>query len=65
MKKINKKGSLILTFIGLLIIAVAQLLSHYEKISDLFNGAIMGVGIAIILISLLLKKYEPPLRNGE
>ncbi|MBG6129217.1 hypothetical protein IWQ46_000675 [Aquimarina sp. EL_35] len=43
---------------GLLIIALTQIFSHYIELPDLAKGAFTGIGIGILLIALFLGKFK-------
>lgn len=56
--KIDFKGSAIRIGLGVLIIIVAQLIKYNTSIADLGYGIIMGIGIGLLIVSLLLTKYR-------
>ena len=49
---------LLLISAGLLIVALSQMVWHFLQIPDFFNGALIGVGIALMVIALLNKKEQ-------
>ena len=53
MSNIIKKKAKILIVLGVLFIAIANLLGHDEKISDLSTGLMTGVAIGFLLISVI------------
>lgn len=57
MKKINRK-SLLLLAIGALLISFTFILKHYFPIEDFWQGAIIGVGIGLMIYSIILASRE-------
>jgi len=53
-----KKSRLILFVIAVLIIAGAQVLWHYTAISDFAKGSAIGVGIGLLIVSLLPRIFK-------
>ena len=58
-KEMEKRKSLQLIVIGLIIISASQIIGHYLTIPDLVSGILMGVGIGLMIFSLLRQKLEP------
>lgn len=54
MKKKAKKKSLVLLSIGLFVIAVSQILSHFVGLPDLAKGSFVGIGIGMLLLATIL-----------
>jgi len=54
----TKRKSFILRSVGLFVLAIAQILSHYIALPDLVKGLLMGVGIGIVLISLKFGNFK-------
>ncbi|MCL6219148.1 hypothetical protein [Zunongwangia pacifica] len=54
-KRINliKKNAKILIVLGVLLIAIANILKHAEKISDVSNGLMSGVAIGFLVVSVI------------
>jgi hypothetical protein len=50
MKKITKRKSLILMSIGMFVIAVSQILSHFVELPDLTKGLFFGIGMLLLAI---------------
>lgn len=55
MKKETTKWLLI---IGIVIIALAEIIFHYINLPDLAKGSIVGVGLGLSLLSFILKKIK-------
>ena len=45
--------------LGLLVGSAAQVVRHYTAIPDLASGALLGIGIGLLLLSLLKAKPTP------
>lgn len=58
MKNLTKRKSLILLVIGLFIIAISQILSHLMELPDFAKGSFMGIGIGLLLTSLIFGNYK-------
>ena len=58
MKKIIKRKALILLSIGMFIIATSQVFSHYFELPDLVNGSLIGIGIGLLLTSLIFGNFK-------
>ncbi|TPN82888.1 hypothetical protein [Aquimarina algicola] len=58
MKKITKRKSLLLLSIGMVIIATSQVFSQYFEIPDMAKGSFIGVGIGLLLTSLIFGKFK-------
>lgn len=48
----RKNQLLQLTSIGLILVALTQVIWHYLEIPDFYNGLLIGVGIGLMLFSL-------------
>ena len=53
MKRITKQKALILVVIGMFIIATSQVFSYYFELPDLAKGSFVGIGIGLLLTSLI------------
>jgi len=53
----NKKTAILLV-IGIMIIAITQLILHFTKLPDYLNGIFFGIGIGILIIALLSRKFK-------
>ncbi len=51
----NKRKNLVLllTSIGLFIIAISQIIWHFLEIPDFYNGALIGIGIGLMVFTLV------------
>lgn len=58
MNGLNRKRTQILLIIGLITLALSQILTHYMELSDLGNGAFTGVGIGMVLVALGKSKIK-------
>ena len=55
----NQKNQLLLLIsVGLMIIALTQIIWHYAEISDLYTGVFMGAGIGSMLTALLITRKK-------
>ncbi|EZH74100.1 hypothetical protein ATO12_14595 [Aquimarina atlantica] len=54
----TKKKSLMLLSMGLLVIVLGQIFSHYIALPDLAKGAFTGIGIGILLVALTFGKFK-------
>ena len=52
--KINKQSILIAS--GIMIMGITQLISHFYKMSDTVLGVFFGIGIGILLLSVIKRK---------
>ncbi|APU69528.1 hypothetical protein C723_3148 [Christiangramia flava JLT2011] len=53
----NKKIQLLqLSSIGLLLIALSQIIWHFFEIPDFYNGIFMGIGIGLMLFALMKRR---------
>jgi hypothetical protein len=65
MKKFTTTKSIRLLFAaGLLIAALAQLLSRYIQIPDVILGGFIGIGVGIEIIALVMLKKMNPQKNA-
>ena len=53
MKKITKRKARILLPIGMFIMATSQVFSCYFELPDLVKGSFVGIGIGLLLTSLI------------
>ncbi|WP_405576893.1 hypothetical protein [Winogradskyella sp. Asnod2-B02-A] len=58
MKKITKRRTLILISFGMFVIATSQIFSHFIELSDLMKGAFTGIGIGLLLTSLIFGNFK-------
>jgi hypothetical protein len=58
MKKITKRKTLILISIGMFVIATSQIFSQLMELTDLMKGAFMGVGIGLLLTSMIFGDFK-------
>ena len=58
MKIMSKKTTQFLLVIGLLIIALSQIIFLYVKMPDLAKGSIVGIGLGLSLLSMILRKIK-------
>lgn len=58
MKKITRNKSIILMSIGLIVIAISQVFSYQMELSDLAKGSFIGVGIGLLLTSLIFGNFK-------
>ena len=58
MKKITKRKTLILISTGMLVIATSQLFSQFMEFTDLMKGIFMGVGIGLLLTSMIFGDFK-------
>ncbi len=58
MKKINKRKTLTILSIGLLLIAFSQIVSHFITLNDVIKGFLMGIGIGLLITSLIIRNYK-------
>lgn len=56
MNKLNKN---FLLSLGLIIIVISQIVSHFIKLPDFLNGSFMGIGIGIMILAVIRKKLNP------
>jgi hypothetical protein len=62
MKKNAKRKVLILLSIGMLTISATQIISQYIKLNDLAKGSFIGIGIGLLITSLIFGNLKT-LRN--
>ena len=58
MKKITKRKAVILLSIGLFVITSSQVFSHYMELNDLTKGSFIGIGIGLLLTSLIFGNFK-------
>jgi hypothetical protein len=58
MKKITKRKALFLLSIGMFVIATAQIFSHYFELPDFAKGSFIGIGIGLLLTSLIFGNFK-------
>ncbi|UMB61181.1 hypothetical protein MHL31_03005 [Lutibacter sp. A80] len=58
MKKITKRKTLILLSIGMFVIAASQIFSQYFVLPDFAKGSFIGIGIGLVLMSLILGNFK-------
>ena len=58
MKNITKRKSLILMSIGMFVIAVSQILSHFVELPDLTKGLFFGIGIGMLLLAIIFNNFK-------
>ena len=56
--KVNKK--ILLLPAGLIIIAAGQISAHYIQMPDFVLGSLMGVGIGVMVLSLIKNGHSTP-----
>lgn len=54
----NKNSPLILIPLGLLVVVIGQVISHFFKIPDYLQGTFTGTGLGMMFVSLVRKKPE-------
>ena len=59
MKNLSKKNALVLMPIGMGVMAIAQLLFHYVELPDMVKGSLMGMGIGLLILSVIFGKIKP------
>ena len=59
MKKTTQRKALILSSLGLFAIATTQMLSHFVEVNDLAKGSFIGIGIGLLLTSLIFINANP------
>jgi len=57
-KKITKRKALLLLSIGMFVIATSQIFSQYFELPDFAKGSFIGVGIGLLLTSLILGNFK-------
>jgi len=45
--------------LGLLLMSCTYILSHFIVVPDALDGFLKGVGIGLMILSLVLRKYKP------
>jgi hypothetical protein len=58
MNKQNSKTIFLLLPIGLLLMSSTFVIQHFSKVSDFTDGLLKGVGIGLMLLALLLPKFN-------
>ncbi|REH50408.1 hypothetical protein C7448_10419 [Tenacibaculum gallaicum] len=58
MKNLTHKKSLILLSVGIFIIASLQILTRYTEISDMMQGLGIGLGIGLLVTSIIGRKLK-------
>lgn len=58
MKLLRSNKQKLLVIAGLLIIAVAQIITHYIDSQDSITGIISGLGIGLLIGALFQKKHK-------
>ncbi|MCL5129568.1 MULTISPECIES: hypothetical protein [unclassified Algibacter] len=58
MKKITKKKTLTLLSIGMFVIATSQIFSQFMELTDFVKGSFMGIGIGLLLTSLIFGNFK-------
>lgn len=64
MKKISRKN-LVLLAAGALLMSMTLILKHYFTINDFLDGLLKGVGIGLMIYSLILVSREQRNRTTE
>ncbi|WP_459213031.1 hypothetical protein [Aquimarina rhabdastrellae] len=54
----KRKTQLKLVVFGILGIALTQILSKYISLPDFFKGIFTGVGIGLVLLALMVRKFK-------
>lgn len=59
----NNQKAIILFIIGILFIAISQIVAHYIELSDFVNGIAKGIGFGMLIIAIINiakpKKVKP------
>ncbi|WP_439128000.1 hypothetical protein [Polaribacter sp.] len=58
MKKIIKRKRVSLLLVGLFLIAILQIVSHFTPLNDFVKGSFMGVGFGLLVTSLIVGKFH-------
>jgi len=58
MEKTTRNKSLILMSSGLFVITIGQILSYQMELPDVAKGSFIGIGIGLLLTSLILGKFK-------
>lgn len=58
MKKISKKNTRLLMVIGVLVISITLIITHYLKLSDFAQGVFMGIGLGLLFLSLKFGRFK-------
>jgi hypothetical protein len=53
-----KNKLLLLTTIGLTIVALSQIIWHYLELPDFLNGALIGVGLGLMFIAIFKRRKK-------
>ena len=54
----GKNLRLLLLPVGMLFMSATLIISHFIKLTDFAQGCLNGVGLGIMLLSLILQKYK-------
>jgi len=49
----NKRKVQLLISIGILMVAISQIIWHYLEIPDFLNGTLIGLGIGLLLFAII------------
>ncbi|WDF45340.1 hypothetical protein PQ459_10570 [Chryseobacterium sp. KACC 21268] len=58
MKRTTRRNGLILMIVGTFTIATSQIITHFVKLPDLAQGLFIGIGIGLLLLSLILLNFR-------
>ncbi|SFD70360.1 hypothetical protein SAMN04489722_11640 [Algibacter lectus] len=58
MKNTTKRKTLILMSIGMLVISTSQIFSQFMELTDLMKGSFMGLGIGLLLTSMVFGIFK-------
>ncbi|MEL0649818.1 hypothetical protein V6246_00205 [Algibacter sp. TI.3.09] len=58
MKNTTKRKTLIPMSIGMLVISTSQIFSQFMKLTDLMKGSFTGIGIGLILTSIIFGDFK-------
>lgn len=58
MKKITKRRALILLSIGMIVISTSQIVSQFFELPDFANGSFIGIGIGLLITSLIFGNFK-------
>jgi len=58
MKKIAKRKAVVLISIGLFTIATSQIIAQYVEFNDLTKGSFIGIGIGLLITSLIFGNFK-------
>ncbi|WP_131726179.1 hypothetical protein [Chryseobacterium sp. Leaf405] len=57
-KRTPKKNALIIMIIGMFVIATSQIISHFVKLPDLAKGSFIGIGIGLLILSVIFGNFK-------